>query len=254
MMSTSSDANRIRKSSSSLPVRLLEISVILLIAVQIAAVIRIAGEIPVNTDELAAASKAYYEGGFIPGAPVMSLWGMISRLCVSHPTVLIYGILPFIMIPGCYCIYMLLACKLFKEPADRWFMLLCICLLNLWGYQSEYLAPYTLLYSWYTGRSVIVHGLLPFAVYLLADKFRTGVREEDPAGEASEKHIDDYYEQEEEDMKNHKIINARNLAVALLIVVIMLIGSVYIMNRKINSLYETTVNLQQEIEELKKSE
>ena len=52
-------------------------------------------------------------------------------------------------------------------------------------------------------------------------------------------------------MKNHKMINARNLAVALLIVVIMLIGSVYIMNRKINSLYEVTVNLQQEIEEMK---
>ena len=65
---------------------------------------------------------------------------------------------------------------------------------------------------------------------------------------------DDYFKWEEEEMKNHKIINSRNLAIALIIVVILFAGSVFVMNRKINSLYETTVNLQQQVEELRKSE
>jgi hypothetical protein len=181
---------------------------------------------------------------------MMSLWGLIARMCGIHPMKLIFGIAPFIMIPLYYCIYYLAAGKLLNDPADRWFMMLCICLLNLWGYQSEYMIPCTMLCSWYTGTAFVVHGLLPLAVYLLADKFRI-YYEETPNEEYTEANIDDYYKQEEEDMKNHKIINARNLAVALLIVVIMLIGSVYIMNRKINSLYEVTVNLQQEIEEMK---
>ena len=64
----------------------------------------------------------------------------------------------------------------------------------------------------------------------------------------------DYYEWEEEDMKNHKIINSRNIAIALLVVVIMLFGSVFVMNRKINNLYMTTVNLQEQVEELKNKE
>ena len=55
-------------------------------------------------------------------------------------------------------------------------------------------------------------------------------------------------------MKNHKIINSRNLAIALILVIILFAGSVFVMNRKINSLYNTTVELQQQVEELKKSE
>ena len=251
MMSTSAASNKIRKRGSSLPVRLLAVSVILLVIVQVAAVFRVAGEIPVNIDALAAASKVCYEGRFLPGAPMMSLWGLIARMCGIHPMKLIFGIAPFIMIPLYYCIYYLAAGKLLNDPADRWFMMLCICLLNMWGYQSEYMIPYTMLCSWYTGTAFVVHGLLPLAVYLLADKFRIYYTEETPNEEYTEANTDDYYKKEVEDMKNHKIINARNLAVALLIVVIMLIGSVYIMNRKINSLYEVTVNLQQEIEEIK---
>ena len=44
------------------------------------------------------------------------------------------------------------------------------------------------------------------------------------------------------------------IAIALLVVVIMLFGSVFVMNRKINNLYMTTVNLQEQVEELKNKE
>ena len=252
-MNTPAGSNGIHKRETRVFARLLAASVILLITVQAAAAVRIACEVPVNTEALAAAAKAFYENSFVPKAPVMSCWALIGRIFLRQPLILIFSVAPVIMIPGYYCIYMLLAGKLIDRPEDKWFMLLIICLLNLWGYQSEYLVPYTLLYSWYTGSAIVVHCLLPFTAYLLADRCRIGVKKAKTPDEAAEGYTDDYYEQEEEDMKNHKIINARNLAVALLIVVVMLLGSVYIMNRKINSLYETTVNLQQEIEELKNS-
>ncbi|MBQ7587208.1 MAG: hypothetical protein IJT37_04190 [Lachnospiraceae bacterium] len=242
--------NKIKKRRTAAAGKILALSVLLLIALQIAAVILMAGETPVNTGALAAALRAYSERRFIPEAPVMSIWAFVARICGMHPLTVIYCITPVILIPLYYLIYMLTAYKLFESPAHRWFMLLCICLLNMWGSQSEYMIPYTLLTGWYTGRAFIVHGILPFAAYLLADRCR--IEETEPPEEAGLEETDDYYKQEEEYMKNHKIINARNLAVALLLVVIMFIASVYIMNRKINSLYETTVNLQQEIEEIRR--
>ncbi len=162
---------------------------------------------------------------------------------------LIYSVLPILMIPAYYYSYMTLAKRLFDEKEARWFLLLIICVLNLWGYQSDKALTATMLYCWFSLAAVVFHGFMPMLLSVLIDKHRE--RKDDPeygvTGEES-----DYYKWEEEDMKNHKIINSRNLAIALIVVVILLIGSVYIMNRKINSLYETTVNLQQQVEELKK--
>ena len=242
--------NRIRKIRTAVAGNILGLPVLLLIVLQIAAVILFAYEIPVNVRALAAASEAYFERRFIPETPVMSIWAFIARICGMHPLTFIYCVTPLILIPLYFLIYMLLARKLFESPAHRWFMLLCICLLNMWGFQSEYMIPYTLLTGWYTGSAFVIHGVLPFAASLLVDRCR--IKETATSEETGYEETGDYYKQEEEYMKNHKIINARNLAVALLLVVIMLIGSVYVMNRKINSLYETTVNLQQEIEEIRR--
>ena len=153
--------------------------------------------------------------------------------------------MPFIVIPAYYCIYMLLATQLFKDKFSRWFMLFGICILNLWGYQSQALLPATMLYGWYSVQALIVHGLLPLLLWLLL----RGLKLHLPGETVNEE--DDYYRWEEEDMKNHKIINARTIAIALLVVTIILLGSVFIMNRKINNLYDTTVNLQKQVEELK---
>jgi len=45
-------------------------------------------------------------------------------------------------------------------------------------------------------------------------------------------------------MKKHKILNMRNMAIAFLALVILLVASVFVLNRKINSLYDATVQLE----------
>ncbi|MCR5001397.1 MAG: hypothetical protein K6A71_06345 [Lachnospiraceae bacterium] len=164
---------------------------------------------------------------------------------------ILYSLLPLIMLPAYYYAYSYLAGSLFKDRETAWFMVLIICVLNLWGYQSKALLPATMLYCWFSPASVAVHGFLPFAAGLLIKKSKEmqAGQEKTDIGEE-----DDYFRWEEEEMKNHKIINSRNLAAALIIVVILFAGSVFVMNRKINSLYDTTVNLQQQVEELKGSE
>ncbi|MBQ8970608.1 MAG: hypothetical protein IJ073_04765, partial [Lachnospiraceae bacterium] len=51
---------------------------------------------------------------------------------------------------------------------------------------------------------------------------------------------------EEWDMK-HKVINTRNLAIAVGVLFIVLVGTVFVLNRKINSLYTATVGLQESL-------
>ena len=165
--------------------------------------------------------------------------------------VLLYSVLPVLMIPAYYYAYSYLAGRLFKDKEYTWLMVIIICVLNLWGLQSGPLYPVTMLYCWFSPASVILHGFLPFAAGFLIEKSKASVITEESADIKEE---DDYFKWEEEEMKNHKIINSRNLAIALIIVVILFAGSVFVMNRKINSLYETTVNLQQQVEELRKSE
>ncbi len=166
----------------------------------------------------------------------------------------IYTVMPLIMIPAYYCMYLLCADELFDDPALSRFMMLCICILNIWGYQSDALLPVTMLYCWFSWQALVFHGILPFALWYVLRWLKKRPQRKETAADTVLTDEDDYYVWEEEDMKNHKIINARTVAIALLIVVIMLIGSVFIMNRKINSLYEVTVNLQEQVEELKQQQ
>jgi hypothetical protein len=164
---------------------------------------------------------------------------------------LLYSALPVLMIPAYYVAYAFLAGRLFNDKRNTWLMVLFICVLNLWGYQSKALLPATMLYCWFAPASVIIHGLLPLVFGIIVDNCKDTGNKRESTDITKE---DDYYKWEEEEMKNHKIINSRNLAIALILVVILFAGSVFVMNRKINSLYDTTVNLQQQVEELKKSE
>ena len=173
-----------------------------------------------------------------------------SYICGQASLTVIYTILPFVMIPAYYGIYILLARELIKDAASVWFMIFSICMLNLFGYQSDAFLPVTMLYDWFSWQALIVHGVLPFLLLMLI-RYAEKDREDNSKGTVKDGAEENYYIWEDEDMKNHKIINARTVAIALLIVVMMLIGSVYIMNRKINSLYDTTVNLQKQVEELK---
>ena len=163
------------------------------------------------------------------------------------------GILPFLLIPVYFAVYILLAGRLFSDRRSKWFMAACILVLNLWGYQSEALLPVTMFSGRFSLPAFIVHGLLPLILWVLIDKYDKYM-ESSLTPDSSCMEETDYYEWEEEDMKNHKIINSRNIAIALLIVVIMLFGSVFVMNRKINNLYRTTVDLQEQVMELQNKE
>ena len=158
-------------------------------------------------------------------------------------------LLPFILVPVYFAVYIMLAYRLFPEGNLKWFMVLCILVLNLWGYQSEALLPVTMFSGRFSLPAVIVHAVLPLVLWVAVDRYRKYM-ERAPIAKEMDMDERDYYEWEEEDMKNHKIINSRNLAIALLIVVIMLLGSVFVMNRKINNLYQTTVNLQEQVEQM----
>ncbi len=177
--------------------------------------------------------------------------GLPNGVCTGTGFLIIYSLLPLFIIPAYYYAYFRLARRLFKDGSRTWFMMLIICVLNLWGYQSEPLLPATMLYCWFAPASVILHGLLPLALCSMVGKWTEAGKTGDVPDMTEE---NDYYMWEEEEMKNHKIINSRNLAIALILVIILFAGSVFVMNRKINNLYNTTVELQQQVEEMKKSE
>ncbi len=85
----------------------------------------------------------------------------------------------------------------------------------------------------------MIHGLLNMAAVILIRYFenRPKIREE-----TGMEYGDDY--SEEWDMQKHRIINARNLAIALGVLALALICIVFVLNSKINRLYDATVNLQ----------
>ncbi|MCR5356969.1 MAG: hypothetical protein K6E63_06140 [Lachnospiraceae bacterium] len=175
----------------------------------------------------------------------LALSGRLTFAVAGNP-----GVLSVVLTVLFLVIYGILACRLFSEKKSRIFMILCILALALFSYQSDALLPVTMFGHMTLLPSLIVHGLLPFILWFAAGSCGIYLKDTADAGGTYE---DDYYLWEEEDMKNHKFINARTVAAALLVVVIMLIASVFVMNRKINSLYETTVNLQQQVNELQNS-
>lgn len=241
----------------------LKAAVIILIVLQMFGTYMYVSEAPEVMIMTQDAVKAADTGRVVTGAPMMSLWAAVSKLLLRNPVIVIFSVSQFVMIPSFYLVSLMLARGLSDKKDEQWFMMLCICILNLWGYQSKYMLPYTMLYCWFTGGTFVLSGLLPLMLWIILKKFRVvpqflgnngrndtgrvpdGIRDTADGTEV----INDYYTEEDEDMKNHRIINARTVAIALLIVVIMLVGSVYVMNRKINSLYDATVNLQQQVNE-----
>ncbi len=242
----------------------LKSAVIILIVLQVFGTYMYVSEAPEVMIVTQNAVKAADTGRVVTGAPMMSLWAAVSKLLLRNPVIVIFSVSQFVMIPAFYLVSLMLARELSDKKDEQWFMMLCICILNLWGYQSKYMLQYTMLYCWFTGGTFVFYGLLPLMLWILLKKSRvivllfSGINGRNDTGPAPDgirdikdgtDAINDYYTEEDEDMKNHRIINARTVAIALLIVVIMLVGSVYVMNRKINSLYDATVNLQQQVNE-----
>ena len=191
---------------------------------------------------LKVATSVYEGGGFVIGAPAMSLLGVLSKIVGLSPVKLALDILPFIIIPLCYFAYGFLAKSLseglIKTPA----ILIFTELLNIYGYGSDALSPYTLLLGWYRGGAILIHLILPF---ILAFIIRWRDKHPHPEKTEDASTLD---EEDSEDEMKHKILNVRNLSIALAVFVIIVIGAVFVLNRKINNLHEATLSLQDIIE------
>ena len=184
------------------------------------------------------ATAVFDTGRLYSADPMMLLIGTVSSVINVHPLLLVFTVAPVIFIPIYYLCYVAVIDTFVDGTRKRIAAFLGIVLLNIWGYQSDALIPVTLLLKWYGPGVYIVHGLLGIAAVLLSehckDRKRSRKEEYDEENEIPE----------EWDMKKHKIVNARNLAIALGVLAIALIVTVFVLNNKINRLYDATVNLQ----------
>ena len=185
------------------------------------------------------ATRIFEEGSVSLTDPMTAFIGVAASVLHMHPLKVIYSLLPPIMITLCYLCYISLICTI-CTGGKRVTAFATLVLLNLWGYQSDVLILATLLLSWFGIWTFIVHGILGILAVILIRYIQN--RPEDTAEDGTEDSSEDI--PEEWDMKKHRIINARNLAIALGILAFLLLGAVFVLNSKINRLYDATVNLQ----------
>ena len=224
----------------------LPVLVFILLLLQVIFVIKFGYDEPRVIFKLYPATRAFDTGEYIIGAPFTMLWVFLAKVINMKPIAVIYSLGAALMIPLVYFIALAIAGQLIPDDKNaRYFLLLCLEMFNFFGYQSDYLINYTLLFDWFSENFFVVYIVLPLILLLILMKPRKRV--EAPVNKNDSVIESDYYLWEEEDMKNHKYINARTVAVALVVVVIAMAGCIYIMNNKINSLYNTTVNLQTQV-------
>lgn len=224
-----------------------------LLVVQVIAVIMYASPVSGNLRYIKSATLFYESGSLAGNDGLMIIWGIVAKILHVHPMIIVFTCLPVIMIPFYYVIYYLLLSKLTDGRRSSVFIgLIAIELINIWGYQSQMFVPATMLLSYGTQVCFIVHGVLPMLLYVLLSHNLCYVKETDEGRDTNNEACDeidgdDY--QEEWDMKKHKIINARNLAIAMGVLTLMLIAFVFILNNKINTLHAATANLQRDLSE-----
>lgn len=175
-------------------------------------------------------------GKLLPASPLMSIYGLFCRLTGIGTMTFALRVLPFVVIPLCYLAYRFLICSLPEEKENAGWIFLGICVLQIFGYQSDVLLPCTLLLNWFGGTVLFVHLILPLALGALI-RWRNSrpVREVETGYPSDE---------EDEDMK-HKILNVRNLGIAFLLFAVLAVAAIFVLNRKINNLHDATASLQQ---------
>ena len=150
----------------------------------------------------------------------------------------------------CIGLYIATANTLFNDKADKMAFLSYSLILNLFSVYSEKSMEYNLFLNPVSFGSIVIHLILPFILFILIWKYREliilkdiydkrGNEDDENTNEANEEY------EEEWDMKKHKILNMRNMAIAFAVLVVAFIGVVFILNSKINSLYSATLVLEQ---------
>ena len=213
---------------------------VIIVAAQVYAVMFYSFENVRAMEGFGIATKVFESGRVYPADPMMLFVGQISNLSGIHPLRLIYTILPATLISFYYVCY---AALIFEVTTGyrRFAAFVTVAVLNLFGYQSQVLIPAALLFAWSGTWVFVIHGLAAVAAVILTACMKSlPERTEEP------RHDEDELS-EEWDMKKHRIINARNLAIALGVLALVLVGTIFVLNSKINSLYAATVNLQEDL-------
>ncbi len=221
---------------------LLLLAVLMLIGIQMFSTALYSYHQPNATRQLKEATAAYETGVLAVGSPMMMLWAFAARLLGEHPLTVAFSMSQFVTIPLYYMGYALLAKKLCQgDRCKSMLTVLFLCILHMFGYQSGYALNMTLLFSYFSGEAFVLQGFLPFLIWLTLT-----VQGQTP--ETADGGIDKE-DWEDEDMRKHKILNARNLGIVLLLFAALAAGAIYILNNKINSLHEATQNLQLSLDE-----
>lgn len=190
---------------------------------------------------LSAATKVFETKKLFVSEPFSLFIGAVSAAMQLHPLLLVYAVIPAPLILMYYMCYF----EVIRTVCETWHKTVIafatVTLLNIWGYQSERLIPVTLLLSWFGFWVFLVHGVLNVSAILLIRYMQTVNWDE----AIKENDSEDY--SEEWDMKKHRIINARNLAICLGVLALVLAAAVFVLNNKINRLYAATVNLQEDM-------
>lgn len=224
-----------------LPDILLAAVSVVLLAVQIYAAVKYSyGQIE-TVRCIATATKVYDNGYLFVADPMMLLAGTVSSAIKAHPMTFIYNMTCAPLIVFYYMCYLALIGTLL-DGRMRTVAFIVIQLLCMRGYQSEMLSVATLTLGWYETPVFVIHGLLNVTAMIVL--LYLGNKRSCPDTDQAE---DDEIT-EEWDMKKHKIINARNLAIAVGVLAIALAALVVVLNGKINRLYDVTVKLQDDMD------
>ena len=192
-------------------------------------------------EQVGTATKVFDSGRLFVADPMMLFIGMMSKILITHPLIMIYTVLPATLIT-LYSLCCLEVIRCVTKGRYVYVAFIAVCAINLWGYQSEALIPATLLLSWFTLPVFVIHGLLGIIAVILIRYIQSR-----PTRKIIQRYEEDEDILEEWDMKKHKIINARNLAIALGVLAALLVLTVIVLNSKINRLYDATVNLQTDL-------
>ena len=109
---------------------------------------------------------------------VLSPWpifcAMLGKLSFTHPAIIMHTFIPIIMIPLCYMVYYLLGKEIFKQNINKtlW-LLLFLCLLNIYGNWSIRSTSTFLLFRIWQGKAILSNCVIPFIIcvfiYLVQD-------------------------------------------------------------------------------------
>lgn len=228
---------------------------IVLIAIQLFVVIKWMPQNSFTMSKIPVATSVYETGIASGQSALMSLWGTLALLFNVHPLIFIYTILPIASFAYYYLgYYMLFNRYIGKDVKKIVYALTAVAILNIWGYQSNIQLLASVMMSWFAMPCFIINGVC-VCVVVVATRYLDNIgyevlanRKDKKTAQESSDLIDDDEYQEEWDMKKHKIINARNLAIAWAVLAVMLVGFVFVLNNKINDLHASTANLQRDLD------